>query len=728
MSLVWRLAEAGSPVVTPTLDVAKGQNTPLILNETPLETARLTVSWEADEALDVDVSALLVAADGRVRSDADFVFYNQPEAEGGAVRLLGRSERDGGHEDRLLVGLADLPDDVDRVVTLLSLDAGEDVGFGALSQLVLTLATADDQPVARFIPSGLDTETALVAGELYRRNGSWRFRAVGQGYASGLVGVATDYGITVDTGSESNVDLVASEPALAPEVPQDAEPADGVVLALVEPVAVDLDKDSPEEAAVPADQSVAAPMAPAVAARTRRAPLRTKKQAAPATPVRALTLGDDDSWKASRLFPVVGVGSADEQERRATSALLSVLMGVKEFGRAITGRLGAPAGLLETYLEVPFRLGEATVIPDGVLRVARAGKVWTALLEVKTGSSLLAKPQVESYLEVARQRGYDAVVTLSNELPAAVGEHPVGFDRRKLRKVALHHLAWAEVVHEATMQLSHRGVADPTQAWVLAELLRYLQHPRSGASGFEDMGASWVPVRDAVLAGTLRLSDRKAPQVAASWDRLVRQVCLRKTGELGTDVTPVGTRTHAADPSARSTALVKGLVDQGALTAGLRIPGAVGLMTLTGHLRTSQVELAVDVAAPTEGRPLTRVNWLLRQLPDAPDSLRIDALGAKPSDSRAELLKTARTDPKLLLPPDGAPTSYRLTLALPLGTKRGIGRGGFITSVHEAVDTFYRDVMQTLVPWTPPPPKLPAHDAAATEDQPEATDDAVVEL
>lgn len=173
---------------------------------------------------------------------------------------------------------------------------------------------------------------------------------------------------------------------------------------------------------------------------------------------------------------------------------------------------------------------------------------------------------------------------------------------------------------------------------------------------------------------------------------------------------------------------MKGLVDQGALTAGLRIPGAVGPMTLTAHLRTVQVELAVDVAAPTEGRPLTRVNWLLRQLPDAPDSLRIDALGAKPSDSRAELLKTARTDPKLLLPTDGAPTSYRLTLALPLGTKRGIGRGGFITSVHQAVDTFYRDVMQTLVPWTPPPPKLPAHDAAATEDQPEATDDAVVEL
>lgn len=165
-------------------------------------------------------------------------------------------------------------------------------------------------------------------------------------------------------------------------------------------------------------------------------------------------------------------------------------------------------------------------------------------------------------------------------------------------------------------------------------------------------------------------------------------------------------------------------MEQGALTAGLRIPEAVGLLLLTAHLRTGQVELAVEVVAPTEGRPLTRVNWLLRQLPDAPDGLRIDALGSKPADSRSELLKTARADPKLLLPDGGAPRAYRLTLALPLGTKRGIGRGGFITSIHEAVDIFYRDVVQTLLPWTPPPPKLPAHDAAATEDQPEATDDA----
>lgn len=118
------------------------------------------------------------------------------------------------------------------------------------------------------------------------------------------------------------------------------------------------------------------------------------------------------------------------------------------------------------------------------------------------------------------------------------------------------------------------------------------------------------------------------------------------------------------------------------------------------------------------------MNWLLRQLPEAPDRLRIDALGVKPADHRCELLKAARLDPKLLVPVDGDPRGYRLTLTSPLGTKRGIGRGGVITSVHDAVDTFYyREAVQDLRPWSPPAPKLPAHDAAAAEDQPEASDD-----
>lgn len=236
-----------------------------------------------------------------------------------------------------------------------------------------------------------------------------------------------------------------------------------------------------------------------------------------------------------------------------------------------------------------------------------------------------------------------------------------------------------------------------------------------------------MPVREAVISGTLRPADKKAAQVAESWERLVRQVCLRQSGDLGVDVTPVGSRRGGADSTARTGQHVKSLVEHGTLTAGLRIRGAVGPLRLTASIRTGQVETSVDVLAPQEGRPLTRVNWLLRQLADAPAGLRVDALTGSPTQNRCELLDVARKDPKLLIP-DTELRGYTLTLTQPLGTRRGVGRGGFITSIHGAIDSFYRDVMQGIRPWAPPPPKPPAHDAAQAEDQPEATDDGTAPL
>jgi hypothetical protein len=127
---------------------------------------------------------------------------------------------------------------------------------------------------------------------------------------------------------------------------------------------------------------------------------------------------------------------------------------------------------------------------------------------VKTSSSDLERAQGEAYLEVARDAGFDAVLTISNQLAPAPNVHPVEVDRRKTKKVALHHLSWSEVLTLAVQQRVHRGVADPDQAWILGELIRYLEHPRSGAMDFADMGASWVTVRDAITAGTLRSNDK----------------------------------------------------------------------------------------------------------------------------------------------------------------------------------------------------------------------------
>ncbi len=281
-------------------------------------------------------------------------------------------------------------------------------------------------------------------------------------------------------------------------------------------------------------------------------------------------------------------------------------------------------------------------------------------------------------------------------------------DKRKLRKVALHHVPWSQILAQAVVQKEHRGVADPDQAWILGELIRYLEHPRSGALEFEDMGAAWVAVRDAVKTGTLRASDKTATEVAARFDALLRFVSLRLGRVLGTEVVPAISRKESADPTIRTGVLVESLVREGRLNGAIRIPNAVAPLNIELDLRAGCVTCLIEVDAPKEGRPSTRVNWLVRQLKNAPDSLRLEAFAMHTrGGSAAGLLREVREDPSVLVQdPKKDLRSFRLALTSPLGTKRGRGRGAAIDSVLDAVDTFYGQVLQNLKAWTTAPPRM----------------------
>ncbi|MEU1039502.1 TerD family protein [Streptomyces sp. NPDC005907] len=143
---------------------------------------------------DADASALLLVS-GKVRSDDDFVFYNQPQHASGAVRHEGRGEAGGQATDTLLVDLGRVEPAIETIVLAASTDGGT---FGQIPGLYIRVVDArQGTEIARF-DSAATVETAFVLGEFYRRQGAWKFRAVGQGYESGLEGLATDYGITVD--------------------------------------------------------------------------------------------------------------------------------------------------------------------------------------------------------------------------------------------------------------------------------------------------------------------------------------------------------------------------------------------------------------------------------------------------------------------------------------------------------------------------------------------------
>ncbi len=222
------------------------------------------------------------------------------------------------------------------------------------------------------------------------------------------------------------------------------------------------------------------------------------------------------------------------------------------------------------------------------------------------------------------------------------------------------------------------------------------------------MGASWVPVRDAVAAGTLRASDKGAAEVAARFDALLRYVSLQLGRTLGTEVVPLISRKEQAEPALRGAALVDSIVREGRLAGGVRIPNAAAPLNVEVDLRAGRVTCHVDIDAPREGRPTTRVNWLVRQLKGAPEGLRVEAFAAHGrGTSTAALLKDLRDDSSLLLPdPKKELKTFRVALSVPLGTKRGRGRGAAIDSVLAAVDTFYGEVLQHLKPWAATPPKM----------------------
>ncbi|MFF7233484.1 TerD family protein [Streptomyces sioyaensis] len=167
----------------------------------PLSAVRVAVDVTAPVRL--DVSGLLLAADGKVRSDDDFVFYNQPSAPG----VTHSAAAAGG--DTITVDTAAVPEGIDKIVVTASLDTPGATFAG--TEPTGTVRNADDGSVlASFTPPRLGTETALVVVEIYRRGGAWKVRAVGQGYANGLAGIATDFGVSVEE---------PAAPAAAPQTP-----------------------------------------------------------------------------------------------------------------------------------------------------------------------------------------------------------------------------------------------------------------------------------------------------------------------------------------------------------------------------------------------------------------------------------------------------------------------------------------------------------------------------
>ncbi|MEE4341011.1 TerD family protein [Pseudomonas alliivorans] len=187
------------------LTLQKGGNLSLSKTDPTLTNVLIGLGWDPratdGQDFDLDASAFLLGANGKVRSEADFIFYNQLKSAGGSVEHTGdnRTGAGDGDDEVVKVDLARVPADVDKivfVVTIHEADARKQ-NFGQVGgSFIRVVNEKSAAEVVRYdLAEDASTETAMVFAELYRNAGEWKFRAIGQGYAGGLKAVANSYGM-----------------------------------------------------------------------------------------------------------------------------------------------------------------------------------------------------------------------------------------------------------------------------------------------------------------------------------------------------------------------------------------------------------------------------------------------------------------------------------------------------------------------------------------------------
>ena len=189
------------------ISLSKGGNVSLTKSAPGLTNIVIGLGWDARStdgaAFDLDASGFMLTAEGKVRSDADFIFFNQATSADGSVKHLGDNTTGAGDGDdeQMTVDLAKVPADVDKIAIGVTIHEAETrkQSFGMVSQaFVRVMNAADNSEIVRYdLSEDFSIETALVFGEVYRNSGEWKFRAVGQGFQGGLGAMAKSYGVNV---------------------------------------------------------------------------------------------------------------------------------------------------------------------------------------------------------------------------------------------------------------------------------------------------------------------------------------------------------------------------------------------------------------------------------------------------------------------------------------------------------------------------------------------------
>jgi len=421
----------------------------------------------------------------------------------------------------------------------------------------------------------------------------------------------------------------------------------------------------------------------------------------------------------ARLIPTV---ADSKKEERATSCLLASFMVVPAFARDVLSSAGAPVGKrlkIVCYTEVTFKTTEKgkKPRPDGLIVITNGSKQWTAFVESKIGNANLTQEQIEEYLDLAKQYRINALITISNQFATTPTHHPVKIPKNKLRSVELYHFSWLSLKSKAVLLTGNKRIDDPEQAYILSELVRYLDHDSSGVSALSKMPSNWKDVCNSVQQRTaLSKGSEIVKNTVSGWHQLLRHLSLNLSMSIEQPVAIALSRAREKNPDLNFTEDCLFLSKECGLSAEFDIPNAAAKLRFTADFLRRTINFSMKLEAPKDkSRATASINWLTRQLKDKDVAgITIRAYWPKRISMTSISLSEVTENPSLIIPPGirELPVFLEVVRVIDLAV-RFKGARTFIEETSREFPAFYEDVGQHLSKWVAKAPKVKEPEPAA---------------
>lgn len=416
-----------------------------------------------------------------------------------------------------------------------------------------------------------------------------------------------------------------------------------------------------------------------------------------------------------RLFSGVSIASDREAEMRATSAFLSIVKAVSEFGRAIVKASDGPAGAVECYTEVELTnaLKTKKSRPDGVILVTRGKKEWKALVEVKVDSNGLSQEQFDRYHNLAKEYGFDALITISNQAALPNGFPPLKVDLRRAKKTPVFHFSWERLLSEAQLLSWQSGVSDSDQQYMLEEWIRYVNDPGARIIVAPKVGAYWNDLLSGAASDQLSTNKQGLEEFVGTWCGFLRIQSFRLRALLGEKVEVRYKGDEKKKPEKYTNRLVSETIETKKVNSSLIIPHTAGDLEVAIDLRSRRIFFEVQVSPPEDKTTKGQLSWIVSQLKkveSAPQeqSLIVEwkkrgVMSKAPiagiSDNREALLIDME---KNLIPKEIEIRRFRVQWETRLPRKKA----DLFATIGGNLEGFYTNVVRKLTVYIPPTPKI----------------------